>query len=224
MGWYGFNAGAAYKSPGIASYAILNTQTASVISFFLWIVLGWISSGFKKLSIINGFNGAIAGLAGITGASGYVNDLASIPIGLMSSFLAFITMRLKDKLNKLLKNHRRFQIHDTIDVFAIHGVSGACGSLMIGLFASRKVNRDLKWQGLFYEEFHSCFNLLFIQIFSLIFAIVWAMIATFIILMFLKCVSGLVIENYHQGGDKIIDEFAYQDEQPQEIEVIILEH
>jgi len=129
LGWFGFNAGSALASGGVAGNTVINTQMASAISALIWVGLSWMRTG--KPSVIAAINGAIAGLAGITPASGYVSVEHAFVIGIavgLGSYLGVIF--LKDRL----------KIDDALDVSSIHGIPGIIGSLAIGIFACLCIN------------------------------------------------------------------------------------
>ncbi|MDE1861622.1 MAG: ammonium transporter [Thaumarchaeota archaeon] len=129
LGWFGFNAGSAYAAAGTAGLTIINTQIASAVSALIWVVIYWVRT--KKSSVIAAINGAVAGLAGITPASGYVGVEYAFVIGIVCGFASSLMV-------PVLKN--RFKIDDALDVGSVHGVAGIIGSLLVGVFASAAVN------------------------------------------------------------------------------------
>jgi ammonium transporter, Amt family len=129
LGWFGFNAGSALASGGVAGNTVINTQMASAISALIWVGLSWMRTG--KPSVIAAINGAIAGLAGITPASGYVSVEHAFVIGIAVGLGSYLgVLFLKDRL----------KIDDALDVSSIHGIPGIIGSLAIGIFASLAIN------------------------------------------------------------------------------------
>jgi len=138
MGWYGFNAGSSIIAKN-SSYALLNTQASSITSLIVWMIMGYFWE--RKISIVLGFNGAIAGLAGITGASGLILDRYAMLFGFLTGVLSYVVSKIRECLSK-----KRI-LDDTLDVFAIHGISGAIGSILIGAFASKTVYSNLKYEG-----------------------------------------------------------------------------
>ncbi|HJT09758.1 MAG TPA: ammonium transporter [Candidatus Nitrosotalea sp.] len=129
LGWFGFNAGSAYGAGALSGITIINTQVASAVAALIWVGLSWMRTG--KPSVIAAINGAIAGLAGITPASGYV--------GVDSAFVIGIAVGIASYLGVLFFKER-LKIDDALDVSSVHGVAGIVGSLSIGLFASSLVN------------------------------------------------------------------------------------
>jgi len=128
FGWFGFNAGSALTSGGLASSAFVATNTAAAAAAFTWMIISWIH---RRPTILGTVTGAIAGLATITPAAGYVSPLAALPIGIVAAIVCYYVMfLLKTKLS----------FDDSLDVFAIHGVGGILGMLSVGIFASTAVN------------------------------------------------------------------------------------
>ena len=129
LGWFGFNAGSALASGGVAGNTVINTHMASAVSALIWVGLSWMRTG--KPSVIAVINGAIAGLAGITPASGYVSVEHAFVIGIAVGLGSYMgVLFLKD----------RFKIDDALDVSSIHGIPGIIGAIAIGLFASTAIN------------------------------------------------------------------------------------
>jgi len=129
LGWFGFNAGSALASGGVAGNTVINTHMASSVSALIWVGLSWMRTG--KPSIIAAINGAIAGLAGITPASGYVSVEHAFLIGIAVGIASYLgVIFLKDRL----------KIDDALDVSSVHGIAGIIGALAIGIFAASIIN------------------------------------------------------------------------------------
>lgn len=130
LGWFGFNAGSALSaSGGVAGNTVIVTHMASSVSALIWAGLSWIRTG--KPSVVATINGAIAGLAGITPASGFVSAEHAFVIGIAIGVISYSGVVLfKEKL----------KIDDALDVSSVHGVAGIVGALAIGIFASTMVN------------------------------------------------------------------------------------
>ncbi|HEY7108416.1 MAG TPA: ammonium transporter [Nitrososphaeraceae archaeon] len=129
LGWFGFNAGSALASGGVAGNTVINTHMASAVSALIWVGLSWKRTG--KPSVIAAINGAIAGLAGITPASGYVSVESAFIIGIAVGLGSYFGVQLlKDRL----------KIDDALDVSSVHGIPGIIGSLAVGIFASLAIN------------------------------------------------------------------------------------
>ena len=128
FGWFGFNAGSALTAGGLAASAFVTTNTAAAAAAFTWMVISWL---YRRPTILGTVTGAVAGLATITPAAGYVTPLAAIPIGIAAAVVCYYAMLLiKAKLG----------FDDSLDVFAVHGVGGILGMLSVGVFASLAVN------------------------------------------------------------------------------------
>jgi Amt family ammonium transporter len=128
FGWFGFNAGSALTSGGLASNAFVTTNTAAAAAAFTWIMLGW---AHKRPSVLGAATGAVVGLVAITPAAGFVSPLAAIPIGVIGSLCSYYVMVWKNKRNLL---------DESLDVFACHGIGGIWGALATGIFATVAVN------------------------------------------------------------------------------------
>ena len=128
FGWFGFNAGSALTAGGLATNAFVTTNTAAAAAAVTWMIISWL---YRRPTILGTVTGAIAGLATITPAAGYVSPLAAIPIGIVAAIVCYYTMLFfKIKLG----------FDDSLDVFAVHGVGGILGMLFVGVFATLAVN------------------------------------------------------------------------------------
>ena len=127
FGWFGFNAGSALTSGGLAASAFVATNTSACAAAFTWIILGWIN---KRPSLLGAATGAVVGLVAITPAAGFVTPLAAIPIGMVAAVISYYFMILRSKQN----------VDESLDVWACHGMGGTWGALATGIFASATVN------------------------------------------------------------------------------------
>jgi ammonium transporter, Amt family len=128
FGWFGFNAGSATSAGTVAGYALVNTQLGASAAMLAWMAIEWWRKG--KPSGIGIAAGAVAGLAAITPASGYVQPWAAIVIGLAAGLLCYGAVHLKDI----------FHYDDSLDVVGVHMVGGMVGVILTGVFASLAVN------------------------------------------------------------------------------------
>ncbi len=128
FGWFGFNAGSAITSGGLAANAFVVTNTAAAMGALTWMTVSWIHKGAP--SVLGAATGAVAGLVAITPASGYVDVSASILIGLGVGVFSYAAIQVT----------RRLKVDDALDVFACHGVGGTWGALATGIFATVLVN------------------------------------------------------------------------------------
>ncbi len=125
VGWFGFNGGSAVAANDDAASAIINTHTAACAAALVWILIERFTVG--KSTAIGFATGAVAGLATVTPAAGYVSPGSAIVIGAMAAGVCYPMIQLvKQKL----------EIDDSLDVFAVHGVGGMIGSIMLALFIS----------------------------------------------------------------------------------------
>ena len=128
FGWFGFNAGSALAANALASSAFVNTQLGAAAAVFGWAILERSRTG--KVTTIGVATGAVAGLATITPASGYVEPLAALVIGLAAGLLCFLAVGMKGRLG----------YDDSLDVVGVHMVGGVIGVLLTGAFASLAIN------------------------------------------------------------------------------------
>lgn len=129
IGWFGFNGGSALSSGGLAASAVLVTNTAASFAAITWMFIEKIHRG--KPTTIGAASGLVAGLVGITPASGFVDVIGALFIGALSSAFSYIfVVVIKSKL----------PWDDALDVFGIHGVSGIVGSILTGVFANPSIN------------------------------------------------------------------------------------
>jgi ammonium transporter, Amt family len=127
FGWFGFNAGSALTSGGLAASAFVATNTAACSAALTWIVLGWMN---RRPSLLGAATGAVVGLVAITPAAGFVHPIAGIPIGMVAAVISYYVMILRSKQN----------IDESLDVWACHGMGGTWGALATGIFATAAVN------------------------------------------------------------------------------------
>jgi len=127
FGWFGFNAGSALASNGLASSAFVATNLSAASAGSTWMIISWIH---RRPSLLGTVTGAVAGLVAITPAAGFVNPIAAIPIGIIVSIICYYSI-------VLMKN--RFHFDDSLDVFAVHGMGGIWGALATGIFASSSI-------------------------------------------------------------------------------------
>lgn len=127
FGWFGFNAGSALSSGGLAASAFVATNISAAAAALTWMILGWIN---RRPSALGTATGAVAGLVAITPAAGFVPPIAAIPIGVMASIICYYCIVLRTKKG----------IDESLDVWAVHGMGGIWGALATGIFASAAVN------------------------------------------------------------------------------------
>ncbi len=137
FGWFGFNAGSALSSGKLSTIAFVTTHIAAVSATLTWMLIEWVQHG--KPTMFGAATGAIAGLATITPAAGFVSPMAALAIGIAAGLFCYTALNVKGKLG----------YDDSLDAFGVHGVGGALGTLSAGLFASLAINSGGA-NGLFY--------------------------------------------------------------------------
>lgn len=126
VGWFGFNGGSALAANGDAAMAILVTQICTAAAALTWMFIEWLRHG--KPSVLGVVTGMVAGLVAITPACGFVGPMGAIAIGVITSIVCYGALHLVKGVLKL---------DDSLDVFPVHGVSGALGSVLTGIFVSQ---------------------------------------------------------------------------------------
>ena len=126
VGWFGFNAGSANAANAFAGIAMANTQIATAAAALSWMFTHWFLKG--KPTMMSVISGAVAGLVAITPAAGFVDPNGAIIMGFVVGIVCCQSIRLK----------HYFGFDDALDAFGVHGVGGAMGSFLTGLFAQPK--------------------------------------------------------------------------------------
>ena len=128
FGWFGFNAGSELAVDDITIVAFINTHLAASVAAVTWLAIEWRREGQPKL--VGLLTGAVAGLATITPAAGFVSTASAAIIGLVAGAVCYSAVQLKERMSW----------DDALDVWAVHGIGGIIGIIMLGLFASLAVN------------------------------------------------------------------------------------
>ena len=128
FGWYGFNAGSELAVDKVTATAFLNTDIAASAAAIVWLIIEWIKE--RKPKFVGLLTGAVAGLATITPAAGFVTPVSALIIGIVAGAVCYYAVALKNKL----------QWDDALDVWGVHGVGGLIGIIMLGIFADISVN------------------------------------------------------------------------------------
>jgi len=176
FGWFGFNAGSALASNGLAAAAFVNTHVAAAAAAVSWIVVEWLHR--KKPTTLGAASGAVAGLVAITPAAGFVSPVAALIIGALAGAICYEGVLGKARLG----------YDDSLDVVGIHGLGGTWGALATGLFASTAVNPHGA-DGLFFGNPAQ----LWTQLISVAATIVYAFVMTLVIFKFLDVLLGLKV-------------------------------
>jgi Amt family ammonium transporter len=183
FGWFGFNAGSALASGGLATIAFVTTNTAAAAAALVWIFLEWGLRG--KPTAVGIATGAVAGLVGVTPAAGFITPIGALLIGAITATCCFFAISMKVKLG----------IDDALDTFPVHGVGGTVGAILTGIFATKLVN-PAGGNGLLFGETGQLFqgndpSQLLKQLGATVIAYVFAGAGTFIILKIIDATVGL---------------------------------
>ena len=176
FGWFGFNAGSALGSNGLAAAAFVTTHVAAGTASLSWMLAEWIHHG--KPTTLGAASGAVAGLVAITPAAGFVSPISALFIGGLAGVICYGGVMAKAKLG----------YDDSLDVVGIHGLGGTWGALATGLFASTVANPDGA-NGLFFGNPGQ----LWIQFLSVVVTCLFAFAMTFVILKVLDLIMGLKV-------------------------------
>jgi Amt family ammonium transporter len=128
FGWYGFNAGSEFRVDGTTAVAFLNTDLAASFAAVAWLALDWMLS--RKPKFVGLLTGAVAGLATVTPAAGYVSPTTAVLIGVIAGVVCYYAVALKNRVG----------LDDALDVWGVHGVGGALGIVLLGMFATKAFN------------------------------------------------------------------------------------
>jgi ammonium transporter, Amt family len=177
FGWFGFNGGSALAANGVAVSAIVATHTAAAMAALMWCLVEWLHRG--KPTVLGVASGAVAGLATVTPASGYIGAFPAMVIGFFAGLVCYFAIVWKG----------RFGYDDSLDVVGIHGVGGILGILATGLFASKAINAGGA-DGLFYGN-SGQFG---VQVLTAVVTAVFSAVGSYVILKIVDGVTGLRIQ------------------------------
>jgi Amt family ammonium transporter len=164
VGWFGFNGGSALGANSRAGYAMLATHLAACAGVLTWMVLEWLDRG--KPSVLGMISGAVAGLGTITPASGFVLPWHGVVIGIAAGAICYwACTKLKIKC----------RYDDSLDVFGVHGIGGATGTILAGVFAVAAVGDTA---GLIEGNARQ----VLIQLYGVVATLAWSGIVTLILL------------------------------------------
>ena len=181
VGWFGFNGGSALAANGDAGMAILVTHISAATATIVWIVIEKVK--FGKSSLVGAVTGCIAGLASITPASGSVGPMGGLVIGLIAGVVCYYMVNVvKDN----------FKIDDSLDVFAVHGIGGLLGILLIPFLTSES------YGGIGYDEGSSFSDLMTTQIIGAVSVGSFTLIGSVILLLITKSIFGLRVTDDSQ--------------------------
>ena len=186
VGWFGFNAGSALAADTSAGMAMLVTHISAATASLVWMVIEWLK--FGKPSLIGIITGMVAGLATITPASGYVGPLGGLCIGLAGGLVCYWMVGLVKT---------KWAIDDSLDVFAVHGVGGIVGALLVAVFGITALGGGGLAEG---ATMNSQF---WVQSIGVIATVAWSLVFTFFIVKVTMALVGLRVddEEITQGLD-----------------------
>ena len=173
FGWFGFNAGSALTSGGLAASAFVATNISAATAAFVWMMLSWT---YRRPSLLGVVTGAVAGLVAITPAAGFVQPIMGIPIGASVAVICYYMMVFRSKTG----------IDESLDVWAVHGMGGTWGALATGIFCSVAANTVGK-NGLIYGNPKQ----LWIQLIGVVSVWVFAFVMTWVLGKIVNAVIGL---------------------------------
>jgi ammonium transporter, Amt family len=177
VGWFGFNGGSQLAADGGAGMAIAVTHISAATAAITWSVIEWVK--FGKPSLVGAVTGVIAGLATITPASGFVGPIGALIIGAAAGVICFY-------LVGLVKN--RFKIDDSLDVFAVHGVGGILGTLLLAPLAAVSLGGGGQADGV------SMMDQLGVQALCVAIVIVWSLAVSYVIIKVTQGLFGLRVD------------------------------
>jgi len=178
VGWFGFNGGSALAANQDAGMAILVTHISASVASLVWMFIEWVK--FGKPSLVGIVTGSIAGLASITPASGFVGPIGAVIIGLVSGYLCYVAVGF-------VKN--ALKIDDSLDVFAVHGLGGTLGILLLPFL----IGSNLGGVGL--SEGQTVMSFFNTQLTGTISVLIFTAIMTVIIALILRSFLGLRVDD-----------------------------
>jgi len=175
VGWFGFNAGSAGAANGSAGMAMAVTQFATAAAALSWMFAEWMARG--KPSVLGAISGAVAGLVAITPASGFVNPMGALAIGIVAGLVCFWgATGLKHAMG----------YDDSLDAFGVHGVGGFVGAILTGVFAVESIGGAGK-KGLIDGNAGQILT----QLWGCLICMAWCAVASFVILKLIDAMIGL---------------------------------
>ena len=176
VGWFGFNGGSQLAADGYAGMAILVTHISATASAVTWIGIEWVK--LRRTSLIGTVTGTLAGLAAVTPASGFVGPIGGMVLGVTASLVCYFAVGI-------IK--RRLRIDDSLDVFAVHGLGGIIGTLLVAVLATSVLGGSG-----YLADGRPVILQLGVQTLGVVASMVWAALFTFLILKVLNLVMGQV--------------------------------
>jgi len=198
FGWYGFNAGSELQVDTVTVTAFLNTDVAASFAAIVWLFLAWVLE--KKPKFVGLLTGAVAGLATITPAAGFVTVQQAAIIGIVAGVVCYFAVSLKNKLHW----------DDALDVWGVHGVGGSLGVILLGLFATSSVNSMVTTNGLLVG---GGFDFFWKQLITVLAVCTYAFIFTYVMLWLINFITPVKVTKLEEetGLDSSLHgEMAYE--------------
>ncbi|HBO56362.1 ammonia permease [Leuconostoc mesenteroides] len=195
VGWFGFNSGSALAANGTAVLALVNTWLASAAAVLTWGLVEYKYHGRATLSGIT--SGGVAGLVAITPAAGFVAPWAAVVMGLLAGFIGFAGITFVKNI---------FGYDDTLDAFGIHGIGGAMGAILTGVFADKSVGGVA---GLI----NGNISLVSKQLVAILFTIAFAAIGTYVLAKITELIAAplrLTADEEAEGYDAIMHDLTVE--------------
>jgi len=178
VGWFGFNAGSALAADGSAGMAMVVTHISAATASLVWMLIDW--ARFGKPTLIGLVTGTIAGLASITPASGSVGPIGALIIGASAGSLCYLFVNI-------VKNN--LKIDDSLDVFAVHGIGGALGIILVSFLVDSNIG------GAGYADGMNAASQLSVQIQGVLAVLALSVVGTAVIAFVVKALIGLRVES-----------------------------
>jgi Amt family ammonium transporter len=183
VGWYGFNAGSALAANGDAAAALVATHLSAAAAGLVWALIERIR--FKRASMVGMVTGVVAGLATVTPASGFVGPVGGTIVGALARLVCYNAVEIV---------RHRLKIDDALDVFAVHGVGGILGTLVVAVLAARGLG------GAGYAAGMDMAGQLGVQALGVAATVAWSAIASLVLLFVCEKTTGL------RARDEVIEE------------------
>jgi len=174
VGWYGFNAGSALAANADAAAALMATHLSAATAGLVWALIEW--RRFRRPSMVGLVTGVVAGLAAVTPASGFIGPVAAVGLGALASLVCYQAV-------DFVKH--RLKVDDSLDVFAVHGVGGMLGSLLVAVLASSALGGSGYARGMDLAAQAG------VQGLGLAATVAWSAIATFVLVEIVRRTTGL---------------------------------
>jgi len=186
VGWFGFNAGSALASGGLATSAFVATHFGAAAAALSWSLAEWFKNG--RASALGAISGAVAGLVAITPAAGFVGPRSALAIGFIAGIFCYWMVT---------KFKAMFGYDDALDAFGVHGAGGTIGALLTGVCARMLVN-PMFGEGKPVGGFDGHWVQVGYQLVGIAFAWILALVGTIVILKIVEVVTGLRVSEEHE--------------------------